>query len=135
MRRLPLVLVLLSWLMAAQQAIPESHQTSARPSGSVLFKEYCASCHADDGKGAGPAAFAFKVQPPDLTALSRQNRGKFPRDRVVQAIRGDRMPNAHGSTDMPVWGFVFFALTDMNQAAVKQRINDLTEYIKSLQVK
>ena len=101
----------------------------------MLFNEYCASCHADDGKGAGPAAFAFKVQPPDLTALSRQHQGKFPRDRVVQAIRGDRMPSAHGSTEMPVWGPVFLALTDMNQAAVRQRISDLTEYIKSLQVK
>ena len=45
------------------------------------------------------------------------------------------MPSAHGSTEMPVWGPVFLALTDMNQAAVRQRINDLNEYIKSLQVK
>jgi mono/diheme cytochrome c family protein len=134
-RRLVLVLLLMSWLAAAQQAKTESHQTSARPSGRVLFKDYCASCHAEDGKRAGPAAFAFKVQPPDLTALSRQNGGKFPRDRVVRAIRGDRMPSAHGATDMPVWGPVFQALSDMNPAAVRQRINDLTEHIKSLQVK
>jgi len=34
---------------------------------------------------AGPAAVAFKVQPQDLTAMSQQNRGKFPKDRVAQA--------------------------------------------------
>ena len=135
MRRLVLVLPLVSWFVAAQQAKTQGHPTSARASGKTLFQQSCASCHGDDGKGAGPAAVAFKVQPPDLTALSRQNRGKFPRDRVVQAIRGDRMQNAHGSTNMPVWGPVFLALTGMNQVEVERRISDLSEYIKSVQVK
>jgi len=135
MRRLVLVLLLGSWFVAAQQAKTQGHPTSARASGKTLFQQSCASCHGDDGKGAGPAAVAFKVQPPDLTALSRQNRGKFPRDRVARAIRGDRMQSAHGSTDMPVWGPVFLVLTGMNQVEVERRISDLTEYIKSVQVK
>jgi len=130
-----LVLLLLSWFVAAQQVKSQGHPTSARASGQALFQQYCASCHGDDGKGAGPAAVAFKVQPPDLTALSRQNGGKFPTDRVVQAIRGDRMQSAHGSTDMPVWGPVFLALTRMNRVEVERRISDLTEYIKSVQMK
>jgi mono/diheme cytochrome c family protein len=130
-----LVLLLLSWFVAAQQVKSQGHPTSARASGQALFQQYCASCHGDDGKGAGPAAVAFKVQPPDLTALSRQNRGKFPRDRVVQAIRGDRKQSAHGSTDMPVWGPVFLALTGMNQVEAERRVSDLTEHIKSVQVK
>ena len=136
MRRLVLVLLAPSWFgAAAQQTKAQSHTTYARARGKVLFQQHCASCHADDGKGAGPAAFAFKVQPPDLTALSRQNHGKFPTDRVVQAIRGDRMQSAHGSTDMPVWGPVFLALTDGNQVEVELRISDLTEHIKSVQTK
>ena len=130
-----LVLLLLSWFVAAQQVKSQGHPTSARASGQALFQQYCASCHGDDAKGAGPAAVAFKVQPPDLTALSRQNGGKFPTDRVVQAIRGDRMQSAHGSTDMPVWGPVFLALTRMNRVEVERRISDLTEYIKSVQMK
>jgi mono/diheme cytochrome c family protein len=138
MRRLVLVLLVLllvSWFVAAQQTKTQGHLTSARASGRALFQQYCASCHGDDGKGAGPAAVAFKVQPPDLTALSRQNHGKFPKDRVVQAIRGDRMQSAHGSTDMPVWGPVFLAMTGMNEVEVERRLRDLTEHIKSLQVK
>jgi mono/diheme cytochrome c family protein len=138
MRRLVLVLLVLllvSWFVAAQQAKVQGHPTSARASGRALFQQHCASCHGDDGKGAGPAAVAFKVQPPDLTALSRQNHGKFPKDRVVQAIRGDRMQSAHGSTDMPVWGPAFLAMTGMNEIEVERRIRDLTEHIKSVQVK
>ena len=135
MSRLLLVLLWVSWLVAAQQAKTQGHPTSARAQGKILFQQYCASCHGDDGKGAGPAAVAFKVQPPDLTALSRQNRGKFPRDRVVQAIRGDRTQSAHGSTDMPVWGTVFLTQTGGNQVEVERRISDLTEHIKSVQVK
>jgi len=130
-----LVLLLVSWFVAAPQATTQGHPASARASGRALFHQYCASCHGDDGKGAGPAAVAFKVQPPDLTALSRQNHGKFPRDRVVQAIRGDRMQSAHGSTDMPVWGPVFLAMTGMNEVEAERRVRDLTEYIKSVQVK
>lgn len=138
MRRLALVLLvslLASWFVVAQPAKTQDHPTSASTSGRALFQQYCASCHGDDGKGAGPAAVAFRVQPPDLTALSRQNHGKFPRDRVVDAIRGDRMQSAHGSTEMPVWGPEFLALTGMNQVEVDRRIRDLTEYIKSVQGK
>ena len=138
MRRLVFVLqvlLLVSSFVAAQQAKTQAHPASARASGKALFQQYCASCHGDDGKGAGPAAVAFKVQPPDLTALRRLNHGKFPNDSVVQAIRGDRMPSAHGSTDMPTWGPVFLALTGMNQVEVERRISDLTEYIKSVQAK
>lgn len=138
MRRLVLVLLVLllvSRFVAAQQAKTQGHLTSARASGKALFQEHCTSCHGDDGKGAGPAALAFKDQPPDLTALSLQNHGKFPKDRVVQAIRGDRVQSAHGSTDMPVWGPVFLVLAGMNQAEADRRIRDLTDYIKSLQVK
>lgn len=135
MGRLLLVLLWMSWLVAAQQAKTQGQPTSARAKGKALFQQYCASCHGDDGKGAGPAAVAFKVQPPDLTALSRQNRGKFPRDRVVQSIRGDRMQSPHGSTDMPIWGKVSLTQTDGNQIEAETRIRNLTEHIKSMQVK
>jgi mono/diheme cytochrome c family protein len=64
MGRLLLFLLWLNWLVAAQQAKTQAHPISARAKGKALFQQYCASCHGDDGKGAGPAAVAFKVQPP-----------------------------------------------------------------------
>jgi len=62
MRRLVLVLLLVSWFVASQQAKTQGHPTSARASGKTLFQQYCASCHGDDGKGAGPAAVAFNLR-------------------------------------------------------------------------
>jgi len=135
MRNFALILLLVSSFVAALQAKTSSHQNSARTSGKELFHDYCASCHGEDAKGAGPAAVAFKTQPPDLTVLSRQNHGKFPKDRVSQTLNGDRPESAHGSSEMPVWGPMFLGLTGMNQAAAEKHISDLVEYISSVQVK
>ena len=44
------------------------------------------------------------------------------------------MPD-HGPAEMPVWGVMFKAATKADEAKVAARIADLTEYIKSLQVK
>jgi len=105
-------------------------------SGRQMFNEYCATCHGLDGKGHGPAAPALKVTPPDLSLLSRNNRGKFPDRHVYSAIRGDVNLTVHGSKDMPVWGVVF---REMNGHAgnveASERIANLCRYIESLQQK
>ena len=107
----------------------------ATPSGRTLFMQHCASCHGDDAKGAGPAALALKKQPPDLTALAKRNHGKFPYDEVFKAIDGDFDVPAHGSREMPTWGPLFLALTDLNAHEAERLTTTLTDYIKSLQVK
>jgi mono/diheme cytochrome c family protein len=100
-----------------------------------MYASYCAACHGKDGKGNGPAAQALKVPPPDLTALSRRNGGKFPGILVAHAIASDADLAAHGSQDMPVWGPVFRALSRDDQALVQMRITNLTKYVESLQMK
>lgn len=110
-------------------------QGKAMPSGKALFIQHCASCHGDDAKGAGPAALALKKQPPDLTTLAKRNRGKFPYDEVSKAIDGDVEVPAHGSREMPTWGPLFLALTDLNTREAERLTTTLTDYIKSLQVK
>jgi mono/diheme cytochrome c family protein len=104
-------------------------------SGKALFMNHCASCHGSDARGAGPAAIALKVQPPDLTALAKANQGKFPYEKVRKAIAGENVPAAHGSHEMPTWGAMFLAMNGVNQKDAEQRITDLTDYIKSLQKK
>jgi mono/diheme cytochrome c family protein len=104
--------------------------------GRDLFEFYCSSCHGRDGKGAGHAAAALKVPPPDLTALAQRNRGTFPVDRVEASIKGEgrlRTP-AHGSSDMPVWGPIFKGL-DSRDAVNAARIENLVKYIESIQAK
>jgi mono/diheme cytochrome c family protein len=109
-------------------------QTSAA-SGKQMFETYCASCHGTSGRGDGPASGALKSPPADLTALSKKNNGKFPADRVTSILRGQATVTAHGNRDMPVWGPVFWHMSQGHEAEVHQRVANLTRYVESLQAK
>lgn len=109
-------------------------QTSAA-SGKEMFNSYCASCHGVDAKGDGPAAAALKSKPADLTLLSKDNGGKFPANRVMSILHGQATVTAHGNRDMPVWGPVFWHMSQGHPAEVQQRVTNLTKYIESLQAK
>ena len=104
-------------------------------SGKEMYKSYCASCHGENGKGDGPAAPALKVKPADLTLLSKTNNDKFPSDRVASILRGQATVTAHGNRDMPVWGPVFWHMSQGHESEVQQRIVNLTHYIESVQQK
>jgi mono/diheme cytochrome c family protein len=100
--------------------------------GPDLFRAYCAPCHGLDGRGAGPAASALRVKPPDLTLLSRNNRGEFPVARVRETIMGDQILAAHGSREMPIWGPVFHQVEeDVDRG--KMRLENLVEYLELIQ--
>jgi mono/diheme cytochrome c family protein len=43
--------------------------TYAEAQGHVLFRQYCATCHGNSGKGDGQNASTMSPAPPDLTAL------------------------------------------------------------------
>lgn len=123
----------------AQQSKPEikhtpAAQTSAA-SGKEMFVAYCASCHGSDAKGNGPAASALNSKPADLTALAAHNGGKFPSDRVMSILRGQATVTAHGNRDMPVWGPVFWKMSQGHPAEFQQRVTNLTRYLESLQAK
>jgi hypothetical protein len=92
-------------------------------------------CHGKDGKGGGPAATALKVPPNDLTKLSANAGGKYPALHVSSVIRGEADLPAHGSKDMPVWGPLFWRMSQGHEAEVQQRIANLNGYIESLQGK
>lgn len=102
-------------------------------SGKGMFTSYCAACHGPEGKGNGPAAEALKTPPSDLTALSKNNGGKYPALKVNSAIRGEAAVGAHGSKEMPVWGDLFRTISGGHQSEVDQRVANLVSYIKSLQ--
>ena len=105
------------------------------PSGKTMYKQYCAACHGARGKGNGPAAPNLNVRVPDLTTLSKRHGGKFPFDYVVSVLRFGPGFTAHGSSEMPVWGPIFEYLENQNEAAVRQRIKNLCDYLESLQEK
>ncbi len=112
-------------------------KSSAADSGQGMYKEYCAVCHGKEGKGDGPAASEFKVPPPDLTKLAKNNNGKYPANHVAEVLRSGTSTPAHGTRDMPIWGSVLGTspIHGTDQVKVQQRIVGLTTYIESLQVK
>lgn len=42
---------------------------------------------------------------------------------------------AHGPTEMPVWGAAFKAMNATDEAQTTKRIENLTDYLRSIQVK
>jgi mono/diheme cytochrome c family protein len=136
MQRMPRGTTALLMVLAAFAAAAEEKK-SASPGipGRESYRAYCASCHGISGKGDGPAASALKRPPTDLTTIARRNGGRFPAVRVFQNVEGSASIAAHGSREMPVWGEVFWRKGGTDQAQVKLRVHNLTNFIESLQVK
>lgn len=121
----------------AQGAKPTVKRTTVRPMDSVggkeIFDSYCAVCHGKDGKGAGPAAVALKMPPPDLTTIAKRNGGKYEKTAVLSDIKGFNKP-AHGSPDMPIWGPIFDTMA-YNSGVTTLRLSNLVDYIEKMQRK
>jgi len=95
-------------------------------SGEEMYGAYCSSCHGRDARGGWA---------PDLTALAKRNNGTFPTVLVKETIRGEARINAHGPKDMPAWGAMFRYVGSGSRLEIDVRINNLTEYVRSLQQK
>jgi hypothetical protein len=110
--------------------------TSANPAaGHETFLKYCASFYGTAGKSDGPAAFAMKTPPPDLTTLTRRHEGKFPKGYIGALLKFGRNFAAHGSEEMLVWGAQFRSFDPVKDPTGQQHIDDVVAYIRSLQVK
>jgi mono/diheme cytochrome c family protein len=100
--------------------------------GKDLYNQYCAVCHAIDGKGKGPAASALKKPVTDLTQLSAHNKGKYPELAVQVSIRGPHGVIEHGTGEMPIWGPIF-SQTGSQKDLGDMRVAALVKYIGTLQ--
>ena len=104
-------------------------------SGHDIYGYFCASCHGSGGRGDGPVASELKTRPADLTRLTAINGGQFPLQRVRGFVTHGRADApTHGSPDMPVWGPIFQLLDPSDQVA-QARIDNVVEYIRSIQSK
>lgn len=103
--------------------------------GRHSYTAFCASCHGAEGRGDGPVATALTTPPTDLTRIQQQNGGTFPTDSVYAYIDGRADVQAHGTREMPVWGNIWMEQEGQPVRAevVQQRINELVEYIRTLQ--
>lgn len=119
-----------------QPTIKHTQMKPTKPSsGHDMFVTYCATCHGVDGKGDGPAASALKKTPADLTYLTKKYGGVFPETHAASVIRGEAGVSAHGSREMPIWGALFYQASGGQNSEVQQRVSNLVEYLKTIQVK
>ncbi|KFE33453.1 c-type cytochrome [Thioclava atlantica] len=111
--------------------------------GQIEYENSCVQCHGPAGKGDGPMAVVLKNGAPDLTRLQADNGEVFPVSKVYALIAGDGITGAHGSQEMPAWGFRYrvnapsmvgpFGTAEDERAFVRGRILALIDYIASLQ--
>ena len=110
---------------------PEKHTGTI--DGAQLFREHCAVCHGQDGKGNGPAASALKRPIGDLTKVPADKNGKFPFLAIQEQIRNGSIAE-HGTVDMPIWGKLFTPMGG-KPADSEMRVHAVTKYIESIQAR
>jgi mono/diheme cytochrome c family protein len=130
---------LLFSLVSCAAAGPDRNKKTANLPGSnpvsgvQLYKRFCAVCHGNDLKGNGPVSPEFKNPPSDLTTLAQRHEGKFPDAYVEDVLRNGVKKPAHGNTEMPVWGPFLASVPGTDPELVSIQIENLTNYIKSMQ--
>ena len=110
--------------------------TLADYSGEELYVRFCASCHGSEAQGDGPVSRSLNVAVPDLTRITSRY-GEFPTGLIRDVIDGRGIDKrAHGSREMPVWGYEFWVEEGADvsaQKAVRDAINKLLEHLRSIQ--
>ena len=116
------------WLMVATMivGISEAAQTQAIDAGKAAYLSSCAACHGEDAKGNGVLSPVLKTPTADLTTLARRNGGVFPIAAVNEIIDGQTLIAAHGTREMPIWGF---------DVMVRNRIAEIIDYLNRVQPK
>jgi len=105
--------------------------------GGLLYRVHCLACHGESGRGDGPMKDQLEMSIPDLTTIAHRNDGEFPTEKVHQIIDGRLESPAHGTRQMPVWGFTFQSTgrdTD-HEEEVREMVSALTGYLETLQTK
>ena len=120
--------------------------------GKSEFQASCASCHGKDAKGKGPVSDQLKIPPPDLTMLAKNNNGVFPTNTAYEIIYGLKTIPAHGTREMPIWGYQFIPMTNLphdidlsywkifgpepsSEVVVRTRILAVIDYLSRIQQK
>ncbi len=78
----------------------------------------------------------MKIKVPDLTHIASRSGGKFPTLNVHEWIDGQKIRPGHGSREMPVWGWEFYAVTGDDGARrnrADKLITRLVDFLRSVQ--
>jgi mono/diheme cytochrome c family protein len=127
-------LLLTAIALTAAAALPAAEAPDL--SGAELFRQFCATCHGSSARGDGPVAPALKHTVPDLTRIAARSGGTFPTDRVRRLIDGQESLTAHGTREMPVWGWEWYAYKGEDEARrkrVAEMVEKLVNYLGTIQ--
>ncbi len=107
--------------------------------GRSVYSENCVMCHGSAGRGDGPMADQLFNVPTNLTRLTIENGGEFPRNRVLSHVDGyARGENSSGA--MPGFGLQLIGenvLIETGEGVVTptpRALIAVTNYIESLQI-
>ena len=117
---------------------PSGADEFSEHNGAQLYQRFCAACHGVRGFGDGPVAADLKVMVPDVTRIARRHGGVYPAEDVRRIIDGRSVHVAHGTRDMPVWGYEFrlAGTTDASGGkSADELVQRLVDYLRSIQVK
>lgn len=128
-----------------------AHGTAANAAGKQdfdaesLYMSSCAPCHGASGDGKGPAAASLKSEVPALNNLAERYSGLyFPERFLIEVIDGRRNMGSHVKREMPIWSKQFGLVKGTqtsgagaaaSDAAARQKIEALVEYIRSIQIR
>jgi mono/diheme cytochrome c family protein len=135
-RRTAQTVIAIAALASRADAEKPAHDPVLAELGAPIFQRHCASCHGEDGRGAGTVAVALRTRPADLTGIAARRGGEFPTPSIALFIDGRFEVPAHGSREMPVWGQRFGAdVPDpgVGESIARGNIASLVEYLKSIQ--
>jgi len=105
--------------------------------GQENFERLCAACHGVSGRGDGPVAAEIIKKVPDLSRIAARNDGNFPRQIIKNVIDGRWRIDAHGTQQMPVWGYEFYigeGADAFSEVRVSKILDDLVAYLESIQI-
>ena len=134
--RVLLLIPMIAALGSAAQAEERAPDPVLADLGAPLFQRHCASCHGNSARGNGPAAEILRTRPADLTKIAARRGGKFPTGEIARHIDGRFEVPAHGSREMPVWGYRFGAdvpESELGEAIARGKIAALIEYLMTIQ--
>jgi mono/diheme cytochrome c family protein len=124
-------------LLCACASRPLAWRPLEELTGDQLYQRLCSSCHGVQARGDGSVAAVIAVRVPDLTRLAQREGGEFPTEDVRRIIDGRFERSAHGTREMPVWGWQLLngapRSDSRERARVDALIDRLVEYLRSVQ--
>lgn len=123
--------------IAALLATPalQAEEALTLASGADLYAQLCASCHGPEGRGDGPVAATLSTRPSDLTRITARY-GEFPDPDLFDVVDGRAVIPAHGSREMPVWGYELEARTPDDapgRAGAQEMLARIIDHLRTLQ--